>query len=220
MTLILHHCHEARSMRSLWLIHELGLDVEVIVHPFGRELRDPAYLAVHPLGRVPALVDGPVTLFESGAIAEYLCETYGRDSGLWRALGTPERAEWLQWLHYAETVSVHVASLTQQILVITDPALQSPTLVKLETRRLEKALGVVEDRLVGRDHLLASGFSAVDVGVGYSIHIARLFTDLAAFPRVAAYYARLSERPAFRASLPAPDAAHRIYTRERYFEPS
>ena len=48
----------------------------------------------------------------------------------------------------------------------------------------------------------------------------RLFTDLAAFPQVAAYYARLSQRPAFRAALPAPDAAHRIYTRERYFEPS
>ena len=54
----------------------------------------------------------------------------------------------------------------------------------------------------------------------YSIHIARLFTDLAAFPQVAAYYARLAERPAFRAALPAPDAAYRIYTRERYFEPS
>ena len=104
-------------MRSLWLIHELRLDVEVIVHPFGRELQDPAYLAVHPLGRVPALRDGQLTLFESGAIAEYLCETYGRDSSLWRAPGTPERPEWLQWLHYAETVAVHLASLTQQTLV-------------------------------------------------------------------------------------------------------
>ena len=66
--LTLHHCHEARSMRSLWLLHEMGVEFDLKIHDFGPKLRDPAYLAVHPLGRVPALVDGDTVLFETGAI--------------------------------------------------------------------------------------------------------------------------------------------------------
>jgi len=58
------------------------------------QLRSPEYLSIHPLGRVPALVDGDVTVFESGAICQYLCETYD-DGTLGRAPGHKERAEWL-----------------------------------------------------------------------------------------------------------------------------
>ena len=83
----LHHCHEARSMRSLWLLHEMGLEFEVKLYNFGRDLRDPAYLAVHPLGRVPCLVDGDLVLFETGAITQYLCETWP-DCGLGREKAT------------------------------------------------------------------------------------------------------------------------------------
>ncbi|WP_293264737.1 glutathione S-transferase family protein [Neptunomonas sp.] len=216
MVLKLFHCHEARSMRSLWLIHELKLDVEVETFSFGRALRTDDYLSHHPLGRVPCLVDGELTLFESGAIAEYLCETY--DSGsLWRGLGHKERPEWLQWVHYAETITVHAASLTQQAIAISDPLLRSATVQKLETRRLEKAIEVLERQLQDRDYLLASGFSAADVGVGYSLHVGRLFTDIEAFPKVAAYYQRLSSREAFKQSLPAADAKNKIYTQSNYW---
>lgn len=215
MSLILHHCHEARSMRSLWLIHELGLDVELKVYSFGKGLRDPAYLALSPLGRVPCLIDNGLTLFESGAIAEYLCETYDKQ-GLWRSPGHDERAEWLQWLHYAETVTVHCASLTQQAIAIAKPELRSETVWKLESRRLEKAVEVIENQLLNRDCLLASGFSAVDIGVGYALHVARLFIDMGQFPRVSNYYTNLKSRDAFKKSLPAKGAQDRIYTKESY----
>ena len=114
----LYHCDGARSARSLWLIHELGLDVEVIRLAFDMaSLRSPEFLSVSPLGRVPCLVDNGLTLFESGAICQYLCETY--DTGdLYRAPGDPERTEWLQWLHYAETIAVHGAALVQQKVFI------------------------------------------------------------------------------------------------------
>jgi len=96
----LHHAHQTRSMRCLWLLHELGVPFETVVHPFGKNLRDPDYLALSPAGRVPALeMDGAV-LFESGAILEVLCDRFP-DSGLGRAAGEPERAEWLVWLHFA-----------------------------------------------------------------------------------------------------------------------
>jgi glutathione S-transferase len=216
MALKLFHCNEARSMRSLWLIKELRLEVDVVLLSFGRDLRSDYYLSRHPLGRVPCLEDGELTLFESGAIAEYLCETY--DNGLlWRAPGHEERPEWLQWIHYAETIAVHAAGLTQQAIIINDPLLRSPIVQKLETRRLEKTIEVLENQLQDRDYLLASGFSAADVGVGYSLYIGRLFTDLNKFPNVAAYYTRLSNREAFKQSLPAADAKDKIYTQSNYW---
>lgn len=216
MSLTLYHCHEARSMRSLWLINELELDAEILTLSFGEELRSDQYMARHPLGRVPCLIDGDVTLFESGAITEYLCEQYD-DKQLWRAPGHSERAEWLQWLHYAETICVHVASLTQQQIVIFDPALRSPTVRKLETRRLEKAIEVLEEQLTDREYLLTSGFSAADIGIGYSLHAGRLFTDISVYPNVSAYYQRLSSRPAFKRSLPEPGAKNLIYTEKNYW---
>jgi glutathione S-transferase len=205
----LHHCHEARSMRSLWLLHEIGIDFELKVHEFGPALRDQDYLAVHPLGRVPTLVDGDSVLFETGAITEYLCETFAAETPLYRPPGHGERAEWLQWLHYAETVGVHGATLTQQHIVIREDKDRSQLLMKLERRRLEKALEVLDDHLADREYLMASGFSAVDTNVGYSVHIAKFFTPLEAFPDLSAYYGRLVTRPAFKKSLPPKPAIYR-----------
>ncbi len=202
MTIKLYHCHEARSTRSLWLLNELGLDFELEVLPFDtRALRSPEYLAIHPLGRVPCLVDGETILFESGAIAQYLCERYSPE-GLGRPPGHPERAEWLQWIHYAETMAVHGASLVQQFIVIRDEADRSPMVQKLESKRLEKSLEVVDQHLRDREYLLTSGFSAADIGVGYSIHLGKAWVSLETLPRAAAYYERLAARPAFQDSLP------------------
>lgn len=212
----LHHCEESRSMRSLWLLYELGVDFEVKVHSFGPELREADYLAVHPLGRVPCLIEGDVKLYESGAITQYLCEQYSPDL-LGRQIGNPERIEWLQWLHYAETVAVHGATLTQQHIVIYDDHDRSPLLMKLEKRRLEKTLEVLDHHLAGRDFLLASGFSAVDTNIGYSVHIARYFTDLDQFPNLQSYYGQLSKREGFQRSLPEKPA---IYLKSFYEVPN
>ena len=196
----LYHCPEARSQRSLWLLEELGLEFELVELPFSQKvLRGPEYLAIHPLGRVPCLVDGDLTLFESGAITQYLCETYD-DGTLHRGPGHPERWQWLQWVHYAETMAVHGASMVQQTVIIA-PESRSPVVQKLESRRLEKAMGVIDDRLADRDWLLASGFSAADVSVGYSIHLGQQFISIDGLPRVVDYYQRIKARPAFQRSL-------------------
>lgn len=208
----LHHCHEARSMRSLWLLNEMDLEFELIVHEFGPALRAEDYLAIHPLGRVPSLEIGDTAIFETGAITQWLCEQYPQ-SGLGRPAGDPERVQWLQWLHYAETMAVHGANLTQQHIVIWEDHDRSPLIMKLERRRLEKTLEVLDRHLDGRDFVLESGFSAVDTNIGYSVYIARYFTPLDAVPNVQAYYERLSKRPAFVKSLPDRPC---IYKREFY----
>jgi glutathione S-transferase len=188
-------------MRSLWLLNELQIPFELIDMPFDLSvLRSADYLAVHPLGRVPCLVDGDLRLFESGAIAEYLCERHA-ESGLGRLEGDPERYEWLQWIHYCETIAVHAASLVQQRLFIAAPD-RSPVIAKLEGRRLEKSVQVLEAQLIDRDYLLPTGFSAADIGVGYSLHLADRLIELTKVPNVARYLERLRARPAFRASLP------------------
>lgn len=197
----LYHCAETRSMRSLWLLHELKAPFELIDMPFDLSvMRSRDYLSVHPLGRVPCLLDGDFRLFESGAIAEYLCERFPAP-GLGRPLGSPERYEWLQWIHYAETIAVHAASLVQQRFFIAAPD-RSAVVAKLESRRLEKAVQVLEAPLAARQYLLSTGFSAADVGIGYSLHLADRLVDLQKSPLVYAYLARLRERSAFRASVP------------------
>ncbi|MEM7541216.1 MAG: glutathione S-transferase family protein [Pseudomonadota bacterium] len=196
----LYHVKGARSARSLWLLNELGLDYELVEMPFTMEaLRTPEYLAVSPLGRVPALVDGDLTLFESGAICQYLCERYD-DGTLFRGPEDPERAEWLQWLHYAETVAVHGAALVQQRVFIPEEK-RSEIVIKLESKRLEKALEVLDKHLHGREYLLGSGFSAIDTGVCYSVHLAKEVHQIQGLDRVDAYYQRCAARSAFQKSV-------------------
>ncbi|MEX0840116.1 MAG: glutathione S-transferase family protein [Parvibaculum sp.] len=208
--LTLYHCNGARSMRSLWLLYEMGIEFELKELPFSMEgLRTPEYLAISPLGRVPCLVDDGVSVFESGAITQYLGEHYDPDGKLHRPVGHAERTEWLIWLHFAETMAVHGASLVQQKVFIAKEE-RSPVVQKLESRRLEKALEVVDRHLADRDHLLKSGFSAVDTNVGYSVHLAKGFVPLDPFPNVVAYYERISTRPAFAkaaASVPLKEQA-------------
>ena len=169
----LHHCPQTRSMRSLWLLHELGIEFEVVKHAFGKNLRDPNYLVHSRAGRVPAHA---------------------------------ERAEWLIWVHFSETISQHTAALTQQYVALYDDTMRSPIVMKLEAARLAKCYAAIEARLTdlgtNAQYLLASGFSAADVSVGQAVYMARHFATLDAFPKTSAWYKLISERPAFQASLP------------------
>ncbi|MBD3678124.1 MAG: glutathione S-transferase family protein [Rhodobacteraceae bacterium] len=210
----LHHCHQTRSMRSLWLLNELGVDFRLKVYPFDKTLRSEEFLGLNPAGRVPAIEIGDTVMWESGAITEYLCELYP-DAGMGRGPGHPERAEWLTWVHFCETISQHAAALTQQHVVLYEDHMRSPTVMKIETKRLGKCYEAVEGALAdGRDYLLTSGFSAADVSVGQAIYMARHFAETDSLPNLSAWYGRLEERKAFRDSLPPEGSG--IYKRPFY----
>ena len=196
----LYHCKGARSMRSLWLLHELGIEFKLHEIEFSMAaLRTPEYLAVSPLGRVPCLTDNGQTIFESGAICQYLCENYDTNN-LFRAPGHSERAQWLQWIHFAETIAVHGASLIQQKVFIA-PEKRSEVVQKLESRRLFISLEILEPILSKHDYLLESGFSAADTAVGYSVHLAQQFIDIAPLKSISKYYELISNRKGFQSSI-------------------
>ncbi|MEO0402566.1 MAG: glutathione S-transferase family protein [Pseudomonadota bacterium] len=213
----LHHCPQSRSMRTLWLLRELGVEFRVVEHPFDKSLRRPEFLKLSPAGRVPALeIDGQ-HMFETGAMTEILCERFSPDT-LGRRADSPDRSDWLIWVHFAETISQHAAALTQQHVALYEDHMRSPIVMKIEAARLGKCFDAIEARLGGggtdQAYLLASGFSAADVSVGQAVYMAAHFATLDAHPATAAWYARITERSAFIASLPGPGGG--LYDQDFY----
>lgn len=211
----LHHVALSRSFRILWLLEEMGLEAQIVSHSItDGSLRLPDYRARSPAGRVPALeIDGR-TLFESGAITEYLCETRP-ELGLGRATGHAERVAWLEWLHYAETMGSLIANLNLQWVFLRDPAMRSPTLLKMEARRLALTLDPVEAALGRQDHLLPQGFSAADTMMGWNLLAAPRFVRMEPYPAIRSYMERMALRPAFRRAR-ARDGEQKFYAQDFY----
>ena len=100
--LTVHHLNNSRSQRVLWLLEELGVPYEIVRYQRQPDMRAPAELrAIHPLGKSPVVTDNGNMVAESGAIVEYLVDTYG-EGRLIPPPNTPERLRYTYWLHYAE----------------------------------------------------------------------------------------------------------------------
>ncbi|KAJ3170969.1 hypothetical protein HDU87_008444 [Geranomyces variabilis] len=96
------HLNNSRSQRVIWLLEELGLNYEIKKYQRGSDQRAPKELEqVHSLGKSPVITDGLLVIAESGAIIEYLVDTYG-NGRMKRAAGTPEALQYTHWMHFAE----------------------------------------------------------------------------------------------------------------------
>jgi glutathione S-transferase len=102
--LTVHHLNNSRSQRVLWLLEELGVPYQVKRYERNRAtMRAPAELQqVHPLGKSPVIEDGALKIAETGAIIEYLLETYDSAGRLQPPAGSEARRQQTYWLHYAE----------------------------------------------------------------------------------------------------------------------
>jgi glutathione S-transferase len=211
----LHHVPFSRSFRVLWLLEEMGLAFEIIPYSItDGSLRAPEFVAISPAARVPGLEIDGLSLFESGAIIEYLCETRP-EHGFGRAPGDAERPRYLQLIHFAETMASILEQLNLNHLFLRDPSKASPTVIKINTRRLASTLGALEDMLREDGYLLAGGFSGADAMLGFNLFAAPYYVPLGAFPKLQAYRARLAERPAYQTAR-AKDGAQDFYTRDFY----
>lgn len=197
--LTLYHVPLSRSLRVRWLLEELGLPYQLETRSFA-ELKRPEHLALHPLGKVPALADGDVVLYESGAILQHLLERYG-EGRLEPKPGTPERSLYWQWFHYAEASVTPPLGLIVRHTVLLPEAERIPAVAVWARAQAAQMLAPVERALAGRSWLLPE-LSAADLMMGYSVKLAsllRLTGD--ATPNLTAYLARCEERPAYQRAV-------------------
>lgn len=195
----LHHVPMSRSFRVLWLFEELGVTPELVPYAIGDGSMMKGDLPTKsPAVRVPALEIDGITLSESGAIVQYLCETRGPQFD--RAPGHPERARFLEWIAYAETMASLIEQLNLNMVFLRPPAKPSPIVVKLNVARLRGTLAGMEARLAD-DWLLPGGFSGADVMMGFNLFAAPFFVEMDAFPRINAYRSRIEARPAYQRAI-------------------
>ncbi len=213
--MILHHVPGSRSMRVLWLIEELGLDCTLRSWSLtDGSLRSAEFRALSPAGRIPALeIDGRA-IFESGAILQYLTEREGR---LAPRPGEPERADFLEWVHFAETQANILQALNIHHIFLRPESARSVPLMRLDTRRLAVTVQALDAHLAGRETLLST-FSAADCMLGFNIEALFRFLPAAGYPALAAYRDRMLARPAYRRAL-ARAGGDAIYDRDFYEVP-
>ena len=192
----IHHAPNSRSVRVLWLFNELELPYETRIYPLGdKSMRTPEYLKIHPMGRVPTLEDVGVTIFESGAIVQYVLEKYGKGRMV-PETSSNNFSTYLQWLHYAEGMIMPPVNTIVVETVFLSEERRNQVNVDRATKMVTRMLAAVEKHLEGRKYL-AGDFSGADIMTGHAcIVAARLGGDLSDKPNVDAYISRLEERPA------------------------
>ena len=193
----LFHAPRTRSVRIYWLLEELGLPYELEVVRFTPPLPPLRPFAQRaPFGKLPAIEDGDVVMFESGAILEYVLERYG-NGRLMPAPGTPLRAAFLQWVHFAEgTAFPPLGNLAWHRF--RGHADKMPEATADYRGWADAAFDTLERALDGKAYLLGDDFSGADVMMGYTVQCAQWFGLLdERHPNLTAYLARLAERPAY-----------------------
>ncbi len=192
----IHHAPNTRSVRAVWLMEELGIPYELEMHKLGDPaMRAPEYRKVHPMGRVPALEDGDVTIFESGAIVEYVLARHG-DGKLRPAVDAAEFPAYLQWLHYAEGMIMPPVNIIVVETILLPPERRNDGNVARATKLLGQMLSAVDAHMEGREYL-AGEFSGADIMTGHACTVSRrLGADVSDKPNVEAYIERCNARPA------------------------
>lgn len=152
----------SRALRAIWGIEEVGIDYEHAPVTYGADSKSADYLAVNPNGRIPALVDGDLVLFESMAINLYLAKKYG---GALYPANPADEARAFQWSVWGIS---EIEPLQMQIVVqklFTPEDKRNPKVVEGATKALQRPLKVLDAALEGRDWLVGDAFSVADLNV-------------------------------------------------------
>ncbi len=192
----LYFAPRTRAVRIVWLLEELSLPYELERVEF-RPTTDRFFQQATPTGKLPTLEDGNIVMCESGAITEYVVETYG-DGRLSPALGTAERAAYLQWIHFAESTAFPPIGVLVWLTLYRDRPEDLGRFIKDVEARVANGLYYLETALDGRTFLLGEAFTAADVMMGFTVNVAGMLGQLDdRYPNLTAYLGRLQDRPAF-----------------------
>lgn len=197
----LHFAPNSRAGRIVWLLEELGLEYELnkmAFHP--KDLKSDEHRARHPLGRVPVLDDGDVSIWESGAIVEYVLERH-RNGGLKPAVDDANWPMYQQWFHYCEgMVMPPINTIVVQTILLPEDR-RDATVLGQAQRLLTKALAPVNEALEGKDYLIGA-FSGADIMLGHACFMAnRMGCVPDEMEHLKAYVARITARPHFQTAI-------------------
>lgn len=216
--LTVHHLNNSRSQRILWFLEELqtetGLEYEIKHYQRDRKtmLAPPELKAVHPLGKSPVITDGDLTIAETGAIIEYLVDTYAPKQ--WRPQrGTQERNDYNYWVHASEGSYMPFMVMKLVFSKLTQPPV--PFFIRPITKvidaqvgkqfidpNIERGLDHLEQTLEGKDWLLGDTLTAADIMMSFPVEGAAVRANLDSnYPNISAYLQRFRARPAYQKGL-------------------
>lgn len=210
----IHHLINSRSQRIIWLLEELGLQYKIVFHerdPHTRQASASLY-KVHSLGKVPVIIDGDVELAESGAIVDYLIETYGTDTLVpevaEQAKQSISRCYYLYWKNFAEASLMPYLATTQVFARIEQysPIIIKP-IVKLIVNKvnhnylhknLEAEAHLIESHLSKNNWFAGNQFTAADILMTFMLDaLFNRFLAKSSFPSIGRFIAAAKERPAY-----------------------
>jgi glutathione S-transferase len=208
-----HHLNNSRSQRILWLLEELGCEYQIKKYQRDPQtLLAPAELRrVHPLGKSPVITNGADTIAESGAIIEYLVDTYG-NGRLRPPEGTPERRRYTYWLHYAEGSAM--TPLLLKLIFSRLPKGPMPFVIRPVVRAVAnraqetyidpqlKAHAEYWENELGKSCWFAGAeFTAADIQMSFPLEGAAVRAGGQLGDKTRAFLGRIHERPAYQRAL-------------------
>lgn len=210
--LTVHHLNNSRSQRVLWLLEELGVPYEIV--RYNRQpnmLAPPELRAIHPLGKSPVITDNGNTIAESGAIVDYLVNTYG-GGRLIPPDNTPERLRFTYWLHYAEGSAMPPLLLKLIFLMLPKraPLLMRPLVNAIAAKaqatlvdpQLKSHMAFWEGELSRSEWFAGNEFSAADIQMSFPLEAASARAGLEqGHPKAMAFLQRIHARPAYQRAL-------------------
>jgi glutathione S-transferase len=189
-TITLYHSPQTRSAGALTLLEELGAPYELrILNMKAGEQRQAPYLAVNPLGKVPAIVHRGALVTEQVAIFLYLADLFPQ-AGLAPAIGDPLRGPYLRWM-------VFYAACYEPGLVDRAMKREPAPLAMSPYGDFDLVMGAVVSQLAAAPYLLGDKLSAADILWGLALNWGTTFGMLPENPVIADYVARITARPAF-----------------------
>ncbi|MFZ1875182.1 MAG: glutathione S-transferase [Chania sp.] len=211
--LIVHHLENSRSQRILWFLEELGVPYQV--QRYARDkttmLAPQELKKIHPLGKSPVIVDGDLTLAESGAIIEYLQEVYDV-KGLFTPADFHARQEYRYWLHYAEGSLMPLLVMKLVFSRLGHPPI--PWLIRpvagaigkgVQKEYLDKQIAThrayLEQHLNKSLWFVGNEFSAADIQMSFPVEAMAARGGLECYPKLQDYLQRIHARPAYQRAL-------------------
>lgn len=173
-----------------WMLEEIGCAHRVELLEYGTTMKAPAFLAINPMGKVPAIKHGDVVVTETAAICAYLADAFPA-AGLAPPPGSRERGPYYRWLFFG--AGPVEASTTNKALGVTVPAERKGMVGYGDPTEV---IAILDAAVTGRDYLLGDRFSAADIYLGSQIAWGMMFGTIEKRPAFERYVARLTARPA------------------------